>query len=189
MNETPPRIIKKYANRRLYDTKKSSYITLEELKNLVIGGHPFCVRDAKSGEDITRATLLQSLLAEESFNRPVFSEQNLRNLVAFFHGPMRGPMAVYFEQCLPVFLESQNNLQNKFGNTLSTSAMENIAALQGQMARQVLEHYILNGMESFLTAQKQMHDNMQTALGGNMFKFPGMPEMPDFFAPPDQDKK
>lgn len=189
MNETNPRIIKKYANRRLYDTEKSSYITLDELKNLVVGGHTFCVRDAKSGEDLTRATLLQVLLSEESFNRPVFSEQNLRNLVTFFHGPMCGPMAAYFEQCLPVFLESQSKLQSKFGNTLSAAAMENITALQGHMARQVLEQYVLNGMDHFLSAQKQMHDNMQNVLGNGMFKFPNMPEMPNFFAPPDKDKK
>ena len=178
--ETPERTIKKYANRRLYDAARSRYITLDELKQMTVEGEPFCVRDAKTGEDITRAALLQALLAEESFARPVLSEQSLRNLVAFFHGPFRGPAAAYFEQCLPVFLESQRRMRDKFGASLSASEMEKFAALQGAMTRRVLEQYIFGGMENFAQAQEQMRENMQKMFGGGMFN------APDFFAPPDK---
>lgn len=178
MADEENRIIKKYANRRLYDSGKSRYITLEELKQMVIDGETFRVQEAKTGEDITRATLLQALLAEESFDHPVLSEQNLRNLVAFFHGPFRGPMSAYLEQCLPVFVESQRKLREKFGTTLSTAEMEDIAALQGAMTRRVLEQYIIGGMENFVSAQKQMQNNMQNIMSG----FP----LPDFFAPPNK---
>lgn len=177
-----PKIIKKYSNRRLYDSGQSRYITLDELKKMAVDNEPFRVCDAKSGEDITRAVLLQALLAEDSGGEPVLSEQSLRNLVAFFHGPFRGPMAVYFEQCLPVFLESQRKLRDKFGASLSAAEMENIAALQGRMTRQVLEQYVFGGMENFLNAQNQMRENMKKMLGGEMFGMPG------FFNPPD-DKK
>ena len=179
---TEPVKIKKYSNRRLYDTGKSRYITLDELKNMVVDNTPFHVCDAKTGEDITRAVLLQALLAEESFDRPVLSEQSLRNLVAFFHGPLRGPMAAYFEQCLPVFLESQRKLRDKFGASLSAAEMENIAALQGEMTRQVLEQYIFGGMENLLNAQNQMRENMKNIFGGGMFGGAA----PGFFTPPEK---
>ena len=142
----------------------------------------FRVSDAKTGEDLTRAVLLQALLSEESFDRPVLSEQSLRNLVAFFHGPFRGPMAVYFEQCLPVFLESQRKLREKFGESISAAEMENIAALQGGATRRILEQYVFGGMENFLNAQNQMRENMQKMFGGGVFGAPG-------FFPPDEKKK
>ncbi|MBE8159005.1 MAG: hypothetical protein HAW59_06430, partial [Betaproteobacteria bacterium] len=113
------------------------------------------------------------------------SEQCLRNLVAFFHGPFRGPMAVYFEQCLPVFLESQRKLRDKFGSSISAAEMENIAALQGGMTRQVLEQYVFGGMENFLNAQNQMRENMKNMFGGGVFGAPGFPPPPDGKKPPE----
>ncbi|MGI9297172.1 MAG: polyhydroxyalkanoate synthesis regulator DNA-binding domain-containing protein [Gammaproteobacteria bacterium] len=180
------RTIKKYANRRMYDAARSRYITLDELKKMTVDGESFCVRDAKTGEDITRAALLQALLAEESFERPVLSEQSLRNLVAFFHGPFRGPMAAYFEQCLPVFLESQRRLRDKFGASLSAAEMENLAALQGAMTRRVLEQYVFGGMENFVNAQEQMRENMRKMFGGGADGMFGTP--PGFPRPPDAKK-
>lgn len=180
MNAPPAaRIIKKYANRRLYDSAQSRYITLDELKKMTVDGEEFRVQDAKTGEDITRSTLLQALLAEESLAQPVLSEQSLRNMVAFFHGPFRAPMAAYFEQCMPVFLESQRRLRDKFGSSLSSAEMDNIAALQGAMTRRVLEQYMFGGMENFVNAQEQMRENMQKMFGGEMFNAPGFPPPPD----------
>ena len=170
------RTIKKYANRRLYDALHSRYITLDDLKKMTVDGEPFTVRDAKTGEDITRAALLQALLSEESFDRPVLSEQSLRNLVAFFHGPFRGPAATYFEQCLPVFLESQRRMRDKFGASLSAGEMDNIAALQASMTRRILEQYLFDGIENMMGAQEKM----RAMMGAGMFDFPG------FFRPPDK---
>lgn len=181
MAESGPRVIKKYPNRRLYDSGQKRHITLDDLKRMAAEGERFCVRDAKTGEDITRAALLQALLSEESFDRPVLSEESLRNLVALFHGPFRGPMAAYLEQCLPVFLESQRKLQSRFGSSLSAGDLENIAALQGAMTRRMLEQYVFGSVENFLGAQRQMHDGMRKMMEGGMF---GVPGMPDFFAPP-----
>ena len=172
------RTIKKYGNRRMYDASRSRYITLDELKKMTVDGEPFTVRDAKSGEDITRAALLQTLLSEESADEPALSEESLRNLVAFFHGPFRGPAAAYFEQCLPVFLESQRKLREKFGASLSASEMENIAALQGAMTQRMMEQYITGGMENFVHAQERMREQMQKMFGGEMF------DPAAFFRPP-----
>lgn len=177
---TEERTIKKYANRRLYDASQSRYITLDELKKMTVEGEQFTVRDAKTGEDITRAALLQALISEEAFGRPVLSEQSLRNLVAFFHGPFRGPAAAYFEQCLPVFLESQRRLRDKFGATLSAGELENIASLQAAMTRRVLEQYLFDGMENFVNAQEQMRAQMWKMFGGEMF------DLSKFFPPPER---
>ena len=175
-----PRIIKKYSNRRLYDTTQSRYITLDELKKMVVAQIGFRVREAKTNEDITRATLMQALLSEESLGEPVFSEQGLRHLVAFVNGPMRGPVSIYFEQCLPMFVEAQKNLEQKFGASLGTAEMENIASLQAQMTRQVIDQYMFRGIENFLSAQEQVRQNMQKMMGGQMLG------VPPFFPPPDK---
>ena len=174
--------IKKYSNRRLYDTSKSRYVTLEELKNMIVDGVAFEVYDSKTNENITRMVLLQALLSEETFDKPILSEQSLRNLVLFFHGPFRGAMAAYFEECLPAFLDAQRNMHDKFGASLSAADMEKITALQAMMTRQVLEQYVFGGVEKFIDAQKQMQQNMQNMMGGNMFNFS------DFFTPPTPSK-
>ena len=77
------RIIKKYPNRRLYDTETSTYITLAEVKQLVMEHHPFVVRDAKTNEDLTRSILLQIILEEEAGGAPMFSEAALANIIRF----------------------------------------------------------------------------------------------------------
>src|SRR5690606_13541044 len=78
------RIIKKYPNRRLYDTDTSSYITLAEVKALVMDNEPFVVRDAKSNDDLTRSILLQIILEEETAGVPIFTEQVLANIIRFY---------------------------------------------------------------------------------------------------------
>ena len=79
-----PRVVRKYSNRRLYDSRQSKYINLDELKDLILAGEPLQVVNASDGADITRQTLVQVLLSEEVFGEPVFSEQSLRNLILFF---------------------------------------------------------------------------------------------------------
>ena len=177
------RVIRKYSNRRLYDTAASGYITLEELKKLVLDDVSFCVRDAQTDEDLTRATLLQVLLSEETFERPVLSERGLRNMVGFLHGPFGGPMGAYFEQCLPLFLESQRRLRERFGEALTPADLEKIAALQGDMTRHALEQYVFGGVENFLVAQNQMQDGMRRMMQGNVFQIPTAADMQNFFNP------
>ena len=89
------RVIKKYPNRRLYDTATSSYVTLSEIKQLVMQGQIFVVRDAKSGEDLTRNLLLQIILEEESAGAPMFTEAVLANIIRFYGHAMQGHMGAY----------------------------------------------------------------------------------------------
>ena len=87
------RVIKKYPNRRLYDTETSTYITLTEVKQLVIRNAQFVVRDAKTGDDLTRSILLQIILEEEAGGAPMFTEQVLANIIRFYGQAMQGFMA------------------------------------------------------------------------------------------------
>ncbi len=90
-----PRIIKKYPNRRLYDTETSAYITLAEVKELVLGYKDFQVQDAKTGEDLTRSILLQIILEEESGGVPMFSSDMLANIIRYYGHAMQGMMGSY----------------------------------------------------------------------------------------------
>ncbi len=104
------RTIKKYPNRRLYDTQTSSYVTLVELKKLVMDGMPMVVRDAKTGDDLTRSILLQIILEEESAGVPMFSEAVLSNIIRFYGHAMQGYMGSYLENHVQSFMDWQSKL-------------------------------------------------------------------------------
>ena len=108
-----PRIIKKYPNRRLYDTETSAYITLAEVKTLVLGYKEFQVQDAKSGEDLTRAILLQIILEEESGGVPMFSTDMLANIIRYYGHAMQGLMGSYLERSIFAFHEAQKRFQEQ----------------------------------------------------------------------------
>jgi polyhydroxyalkanoate synthesis repressor PhaR len=91
------RLIKKYPNRRLYDTRTSTYITLADVKELVLAHEPFQVVDAKSGDDLTRAILLQIILEEEAGGAPMFSSDLLSQMIRFYGNAMQGMMGNYIE--------------------------------------------------------------------------------------------
>ncbi len=100
------RILKKYPNRRLYDTQTSGYITLADVKQMVLDAAPFEVRDAKTGDDITRSILLQVILEEESgAGVPMFSTQVLAQIIRFYGHSMQGMMGAYLEKNLQTFVE------------------------------------------------------------------------------------
>jgi polyhydroxyalkanoate synthesis repressor PhaR len=101
------RIIKKYPNRRLYDTEISSYITLEEVRQLVLDGEEFEVRDAKSGEELTRTVLLQIISEHEGNGQPMFTTQLLSQVIRFYGDSMQGFMGSYLEKSLQIFLDQQ----------------------------------------------------------------------------------
>jgi polyhydroxyalkanoate synthesis repressor PhaR len=105
----PPavRTLKKYPNRRLYDTRTSSYITLADVKKMVLAGEDFEVRDAKSGDDLTRSILLQIILEEESGGVPMFSTPVLAQIIRFYGHAMQGMMGAVLEQNLQAFAELQ----------------------------------------------------------------------------------
>src|ERR1700675_2243614 len=108
-----PRIIKKYPNRRLYDTETSTYITLAEVKELVLGYKDFLVQDAKSGEDLTRSILLQIILEEESGGVPMFSSDMLANIIRYYGHAMHGLMGSYLERSIHAFHEAQKKFTSQ----------------------------------------------------------------------------
>ena len=104
------RTIKKYPNRRLYDTETSTYVTLSEIKKLVMSASPVVVLDAKTGEDLTRSILLQIILEEESAGVPMFSEAVLSNIIRFYGHAMQGHMGSYLESHVQSFMDWQSKL-------------------------------------------------------------------------------
>ncbi len=112
------RIIKKYPNRRLYDTEISSYITLEEVRQLVIDGEEFEVRDAKSGEDLTRTVLLQIISEHEGDGQPMFTTKLLSQVIRFYGDSMQGFMGSYLEKSLQIFLDQQGKFRSQLNNIL-----------------------------------------------------------------------
>ena len=136
----PQRVIKKYPNRRLYDTQSSSYVTLTEIKQLVMEGQSFVVRDAKSGEDLTRSLLLQIILEEESVGAPMFTEAVLANIIRFYGHAMQGHMGAYLESNLQSLMMMQSKMGHQQQNIMSQ--------MQEQMQKQTAQFLSAFGLKS-----------------------------------------
>lgn len=107
------RIIKKYPNRRLYDTETSAYITLADVKQFVLESQRFEVQDARTGENLTRSILLQIILEEESGGVPMFSADMLANIIRYYGHSMQGLMGNYLERSIAAFHEAQRKFQEQ----------------------------------------------------------------------------
>lgn len=112
---TALRIIKKYPNRRLYDTEISSYITIEDVRQLIVDGESFEVRDAKTGADLTRQVLLQIITEHEQDGQPMLSTELLSQLIRFYGDSLQGFMGNYLERSMQVFLEQQQQFRQQIG--------------------------------------------------------------------------
>lgn len=112
------RIIKKYPNRRLYDTAISRYITLEEVRQLVIDNRNFQVIDKRSHEDITRSILLQVIAEQEQGGDPIFQTDLLKHIIRFYGDPMQGSIGRYLELSLQMFLEKQQHFSDQLRHML-----------------------------------------------------------------------
>ncbi|HOX90151.1 MAG TPA: polyhydroxyalkanoate synthesis repressor PhaR [Burkholderiaceae bacterium] len=170
------RLIKKYPNRRLYDTETSTYITLADVKELVLGQEEFQVLDAKSGEDLTRQILLQIILEEESGGMPMFTAQMLAQIIRFYGNAMQGMMGSYLEKNIQAFIEIQGKLQenskafydtNKIGPEMWTQFVN----LQGPMVQSMMSNYIEQSKNLFVQMQENMQNQTRNMFGG--FPFPG----------------
>lgn len=128
------RILKKYPNRRLYDTRTSSYITLVDVKRMVLTSEEFEVRDAKSGEDLTRSILLQIILEEESGGVPMFSTPMLAQIIRFYGHTMQGMMGAMLERNLQTFVELQGRLVSG-----QTPVMQNLMGSYLEQSRGIFE--------------------------------------------------
>lgn len=112
------RIIKKYPNRRLYDTEISSYITLEDVRQLIIDNEDFEVRDAKSGEDLTRQVLLQIISEHEQDGQPMLSTQLLSQIIRFYGDSLQGFMGNYLERSMQLFIDQQSQFRSQINSLL-----------------------------------------------------------------------
>ncbi len=112
------RVIKKYPNRRLYDTEISSYITIEDVRQLVIDGEVFEVRDAKSGDDITRSVLLQIIAEHEERGHPMFSTTLLSQIIRFYGDSLQGFMGSYLEKSLQSFLDQSQQFRSQLNSLI-----------------------------------------------------------------------
>jgi polyhydroxyalkanoate synthesis repressor PhaR len=118
---TDIRIIKKYPNRRLYDTERSKYITLDDVKKLVMDGIEFCVKDVKTDEDLTRSILLQIISDQEHNGEPLFSTQSLTQLIRFYGKTYQNVIADYLQNSIEMFTNQQKEFQDKLQQTVSTN--------------------------------------------------------------------
>ena len=115
---TATRVIKKYPNRRLYDTEISSYITIEDVRQLIIEGVDFEVRDAKSGDDLTRQVLLQIIAEHEQNGEPMLSTQLLSQIIRFYGDSLQGFMGSYLERSMQMFLEQQQQFRQQMSGLI-----------------------------------------------------------------------
>ena len=118
-----PRIIKKYPNRRLYDTEVSRYVTLEDVRVLVLEETPFQIRDARTNEDLTRSVLLQIIMEQEADGEPMFSEQVLAKIIRSYGDSLHGMMASYLERSLNLFVEQQSRVQDQMKTMMGSDPL------------------------------------------------------------------
>jgi polyhydroxyalkanoate synthesis repressor PhaR len=176
------RLIKKYPNRRLYDTETSTYITLADVKQLVLEHEEFKVFDAKTNEDLTRSILLQIILEEESGGVPMFSSAMLSQIIRFYGHTMQGMMGTYLEKNIQAFIDIQNKLADQSKNLYDTNAMNpevwsQFINMQAPMMQGMMTSYIEQSKNMFVQMQEQMQNQAQSLFG----KFP--------FPPVDPSKK
>ena len=160
-----PRVLKKYPNRRLYDTETSSYITLADVKKMVMAGQAFVVRDAKTADDLTRSILLQIILEEETGGVPMFSSQSLAQIIRFYGQAMQGMMGSYLEHNLQAFTDIQDRVteQSKglFDNqvdpqTMSPELWTQFLAGQAPAMQGLMGSYLEQSKNMFTQMQEQM---------------------------------
>ena len=116
----PVRLIRKYSNRRLYDTSGSRHVTLDDLRQLVVAGEKIKVVDDKSGEDLTRSVLLQIIAEQEQFGLPVLGSDLLEMIIRFNGGPMQALLTRYLEQAFTAMLRQQEAMQSEMAKALQT---------------------------------------------------------------------
>ena len=187
------RLIKKYPNRRLYDTKTSTYITLADVKELVLKQENIHVIDAKSNDDLTRNILLQIILEEEAGGAPMFSSDMLTQFIRFYGSAMQGMVGSYLESNIQVFNEVQKRLQEQAQSLYGANAPANqdlwkqFLSFQGPAMQNMVTAYMDQSRNMFTQMQEQLHNQTRNIFGG--FPFPGFtpPAAPGSAA--DGDKK
>ncbi|MEI2415711.1 polyhydroxyalkanoate synthesis repressor PhaR [Orrella sp. JC864] len=160
------RLIKKYPNRRLYDTRTSTYITLADVKQLVLAHEAFQVVDAKTSEDLTRSILLQIILEEESGGVPMFSSNMLAQIIRFYGHALQGMMGSYLEKNLQAFMEIQERMtehsKGLYGQQFGPEAWAQFMNVQTPMMQNMMNSYIEQSKNLFVQMQDQMQDQTRS---------------------------
>ena len=163
MNAGSERVIKKYPNRRLYDTATSTYITLAEIKEMILHHEPVRVIDAKTQEDLTRSVLLQILMEEEVGGEPIFSTEMLASIIRFYGQASQTLFGQYLENSLKTFLELQSRMQERFRAIYGDNAvmgpeiLAQFLSLQPKAMQSMLDAYL----EQTQNLWHQMNQQMQ----------------------------
>jgi polyhydroxyalkanoate synthesis repressor PhaR len=165
------RVLKKYPNRRLYDTRNSSYITLSDVKQMVLDGETFEVRDAKTGEEITRSILLQIILEEETGGMPMFTTQMLAQVIRFYGHAMQGMMGSYLEKNLQTFVELQTRFAEQSTGLYDPKAFtpETWASFmsgQAPLLQGLMGNYLEQSKNMFVQMQEQLQAGALFPLAG-----------------------
>ncbi len=172
------RVLKKYPNRRLYDTRTSSYITLADVKQMVLDGETFEVRDAKSGDELTRSILLQIILEEETGGAPMFSAQMLSQVIRFYGHAMQGMMGSYLETNLQTFVDMQTRLAEQTQGvydpqSFTPETWSRLMTGQGPLMQGLMGNYL----EQSKTLYEQMQEQVKEQIKSGAL-FPGIPGIP-----------
>jgi len=166
------RLIKKYPNRRLYDTQASAYITLMDIKQLVLDMHVFQVIDAKSGEDITRSILLQIILEEESAGLPLFSPEMLSQIIRFYGHAAQSMVGKYLEASMTAFVNMQQQVQEQSSHLFGGDQQKNgdfwtqFLSAQSPAMQNIIGVYVDQSKKMFQEIQDQMQDQMRSLISG-----------------------
>ncbi|HJU22412.1 MAG TPA: polyhydroxyalkanoate synthesis repressor PhaR [Casimicrobiaceae bacterium] len=185
------RTIKKYPNRRLYDTANSGYITLADVKQMVLDGVAFRVVDAKSNEDLTRQILLQIILDEEAGGMPMFSSEMLAQMIRFYGTAQQTIIGQYIEQNVQAFLAIQKKLSEQakqvYGDKmlLTPELWKQFMQMQAPAMQGMLGNYLEQSAKLFIDMQQRMQD--QTRGMFSAFPFPTFGAPPH--TPPDDESK
>jgi polyhydroxyalkanoate synthesis repressor PhaR len=163
------RTIKKYPNRRLYDTSSSSYITLTDVKQLVMTRSAFVVRDAKTQEDLTRSILLQIILEEEAGGAPMFTEDLLANIIRFYGNSMQGVMGNYLEKNIQTFMELQAKLSEQ-SKGLNPDLWAQFIKSQSPLMQGVMGSYVEQSKALFTQMQEQLQKQSEQVLSSFVIK-------------------
>ena len=159
----PTRVIKKYPNRRLYDTETSAYITLSDVQNLVMASARFVVRDAKTNEDLTRSILLQIILEEETAGAPMFTEAVLANIIRFYGNAMQSFMGAYLEKNVQTFMDLQVKMAEQ-SKGLSPEMWAQVMSAKSPMMQGMMGNYVEQSKTVFTQMQEQMQKQSEQML-------------------------
>ena len=160
------RLIKKYANRRLYDASQSRHITLDDIRELIVKSERIRVVEDKSGRDITRHILLQVIAEQEQYGRPILSIRVLESIIRFYGSPMQGLLATFLERSIDTFLRQQEALQTQISRMVANTPLATMA----DMTRQNLEAISRiqeNMLNALLSKREKTDDNGSSGSGAS----------------------